>query len=159
MVADAYKGDKIKETITDFLHAASGNKPETLKVAIKKQNVSLKIGSIADLIAYIGHNGLMDFSLDEEFHRNKSVTNIPDAIMLACYSKNYFSKHIQQSGATPLLWTTGFMAPEAYTLKSAIDGWILKESPKQIRTRAANAYHHYQKCKLDAAKRLFDSGW
>jgi hypothetical protein len=32
------------------------------------------------------------------------------------------------------------MAPEAYTLKSALDGWILGESGEEIRNRAAAAY-------------------
>src|SRR5256885_7283118 len=42
---------------------------------------------------------------------------------------------------SPLLWTTNLMAPEAYTLKSALDGWILSESNGKIRERAAAAYN------------------
>ena len=38
------------------------------------------------------------------------------------------------------------MAPEAYTLKTALDGWILGESNDKIRDRAAAAYDKYQKC-------------
>jgi hypothetical protein len=51
------------------------------------------------------------------------------------------------------------MAPEAYTLTSAIDGWILNESSEEIRARAAKAYHQYQKCGLRAAENLFVTGW
>ena len=51
------------------------------------------------------------------------------------------------------------MAPEAYTLKSALDGWIAGEGQEQIRDRAAGAYDHYQKCGLKAARRLLVSGW
>ncbi len=47
------------------------------------------------------------------------------------------------------------MAPEAYTLKSAIDGWILNESNEQIRERTAQAYNKYQKCGLRGARNLF----
>jgi hypothetical protein len=50
------------------------------------------------------------------------------------------------------------MAPEAYTLESALEGWILKESDESIRLRAAKAYHKYQKCGLKAAKRLLVTG-
>jgi len=49
-------------------------------------------------------------------------------IILACASRNYFSNALRTSGAYPLLWITNLMAPEAYTLKSALDGWILGES-------------------------------
>jgi len=63
------------------------------------------------------------------------------------------------SGAYPLLWTTNLMAPEAYTLKSALDGWVDGESNEQIRNRAAAAYDRYQKCGLRAAQRLLTTDW
>ena len=63
------------------------------------------------------------------------------------------------SGAYPLVWTTGLMAPEAYTLKSALDGWIAGENGEEIRDRAAGAYDKYQKCGVRAAHRLLVSGW
>ncbi len=51
------------------------------------------------------------------------------------------------------------MAPEAYTLKSALDGWIGGENNEQIRDRATGAYDKYQKCGVRAARRLFATGW
>ncbi len=51
------------------------------------------------------------------------------------------------------------MAPEAYTLKSALDGWIAGEDAAYIRDRAASAYNKYQKCGIKAAQRLFAMGW
>ena len=50
-------------------------------------------------------------------------------------------------------------APEAYTLKAAVDGWILNEDGEKIRRRAAEAYHKYQKCGLKGALNLFATGW
>jgi hypothetical protein len=55
----------------------------------------------------------------------------------------------------PLLTTTGLMAPEAYTLKAALDDWIAHEPEAQIRLRAAKAYDEHQDRNLGAAKRLF----
>lgn len=63
------------------------------------------------------------------------------------------------SAATPLLWTTNLMAPEAYVLSAAIDGWLKKESDEQIRLRAADAYNKYQNCGVKAARTLFATGW
>jgi hypothetical protein len=51
------------------------------------------------------------------------------------------------------------MAPEAYTLKSALDGWILGESGEEIRNRSAAAYDKYQKCGLSGARKLMATGW
>jgi len=47
------------------------------------------------------------------------------------------------------------MAPEAYTLKAALNGWIANEDDEAIRHRAARAYDKYQKCGARAALRLF----
>ncbi|WMJ73620.1 hypothetical protein RCC89_10665 [Cytophagaceae bacterium ABcell3] len=51
------------------------------------------------------------------------------------------------------------MAPEAYVLKAAIDGWIGEESGNEIRERAAQAYNKYQKCGINGARRLFATGF
>jgi hypothetical protein len=110
-----------------------------------------------NLIVYVGHDGLMDFQLDGSF--NAKNTEKREAIILACASKSYFAPVLRITGAQPLLWTTGLMAPEAYTLKAALDGWIADESPEQIRQRAASAYAKYQKISTNSAARLFASGW
>jgi hypothetical protein len=94
----------------------------------------------------------MDFSLEESYRNADGQQR--DAIILACYSKDYFSPYMEQAGAKPLVWTTGLMAPEAYTLHDALEGYVLGEDCEAIRTRAAQAYTNYQKCGLRAAKRL-----
>ena len=153
LVADAYRGKEISQTTTDFLEAAAGKPGEKLKAG----EVEFHSGGSADLVAYIGHNGLMDFSLAS--HPKRRDERQRRAIILACASKRFFSTALEQSGATPLLWTTNLMAPEAYVLSAAIDGWIKKENDEQIRLRAAQAYHKYQNCGVRAARGLFATGW
>jgi hypothetical protein len=153
LVADAYRGAAIQQSIMDFLEYASGGKGEILRA----DKLALQCGGGADLIAYVGHNGLMDFALSS--YPKPQDDRRRDAIMLCCASKNYFSAPLKTAGATPLLWTTNLMAPEAYILKAAIDGWILHESAEQVRMRAAQAYNTYQKCGLKAARNLFSSSW
>ena len=153
MIADAYRGKEISQTTMDFLEAAAGKPGEKLTIG----NLQFHTGGSADLVAYIGHNGLMDFTLPS--HPKLRDDRQRRAIILACASKQYFSPALQQSGATPLLWTTNLMAPEAYVLSAAIDGWIKKESDEQIRLRAADAYHKYQNCGVKGARALFATGW
>lgn len=157
LIADAYQGSKIKQAIVDFLDAASGGEPEAVAIKIDGKNIALAARGGADMVAYAGHDGLMDFQLSALPPRKDSRHR--DAIILACISKSYFAPLLRPTGAYPLIWTTGLMAPEAYTLKSAIDGWILHESPEQIRERAAAAYDRYQKCGLKGARRLLVTGW
>jgi hypothetical protein len=157
MVADAYRGDAIRQAMLDFFDAAAGASPETIALSHASPAVSLTARGGSDLVAYVGHNGLMDFRLPLVPRKKNEIHR--DAIMLACASKQYFAEPLRTSGAYPLLWTTNLMAPEAYTLKSALDGWIDRESNEQVRERAAAAYDKYQKCGLRAARRLFATGW
>ena len=98
-----------------------------------------------------------------EFDADVSFTVKPnkkkDVIVLGCYSREYFSPYIKEAGANPILWTTHLMAPEAYTLKAAIDGWMLNETGAQIDERAAQAYHKYQNCGIKGARNLFTTGF
>jgi hypothetical protein len=155
LIADAYRGREIKQAIMDFLSAAAAATSE--KIVLPASNTTLWAGGRADLVAYIGHDGLMDFSLSS-LPDNHNVAKRP-VIILSCASKYYFADAVRATGADPLLWTTNLMCPEAYTLKSALDGWIAGESAQQIRERAAAAYNQYQKCGIHAARKLLVSGW
>ena len=157
IIADAYRGSRIKQTVIDFLKAAAGRDVETVQIGGKTAGETLSCRGGAGLICYIGHNGLMDFSLDQyPTGKNKQAKKV---IILACKSKYYFKEALQKAEAYPLLWTTGLMAPEAYTLKAALDGWIHNESDKSVRKRAADSYHKYQKCGNGAALKLLATGW
>lgn len=157
VVADAYRGKEIRTAIVDFLNAASGNRAEQESLVLDGDTLRLSLSGNADLLAYIGHDGLMDF--DVAPHPAHADSVIRDVLVIACISRNYFREALQEAGAHPLVWTTGLLAAEAYPLKAAIDGWILNESPEQIRMRAAEAYHRYQKCGLNAARNLFVTGF
>jgi hypothetical protein len=157
LVADAYRGDEIRQAILDFFDAAAGASPEAIALPSTSRPVTLTARGGSNLVAYVGHDGLMDFQLP--FLPRKKNENHRDAIILACASKQYFGEALRAAGAYPLLWTTNLMAPEAYTLKSALDGWTAGESNEQIRERSAVAYDKFQKCGLRGARRLFATGW
>lgn len=153
LIAEAYDGRAIRHATEDLLRYASGNGERRIAAG----GASLNVGGGADLLAYVGHNGLMDFTLDSSFPGRPG--NRREAIILACLSQRWFAPHLKPTGAEPLVWTTGLMAPEAYTLKAALDGWVLHERPESIRERAAMAYHQYQRCGINGARRLFVTGW
>jgi hypothetical protein len=157
LIADAYRGIEIKQAVGDFLDSAAGDGPDTVELRGAAATSKLPIRGGSSLVAYVGHDGLMDFHLDRLPKQKNDLHR--DAIVLACASKQFFAEPVRASGAYPLLWTTGLMAPEAYTLKSALDGWIAGESRDQIRDRAASAYDKYQKCGFHAAHRLLTTGW
>lgn len=153
LVAEAYDGRNIREATVDLLRYASGGGLRTVVAG----STPIQAGGAAQLLVYVGHDGLMDFALEERFPG--PAGNPREAIILACISKRFFAEHLRATGAQPLLWTTGLMAPEAYTLKAALEGWVRGEDRYAIRERAATAYDRYQQCGLNGARRLLVTGW
>lgn len=156
LVADAYRGARIKNCTVNFLQNASGNFSDTVSVIVQQKPMLLLVGK-AQLVSYVGHDGLMDFSIYDPPKQKDGAAK--DVMILACASRLYFKDAIRTAGANPVLWTTNLMGPEAYTLKAAIDGWLLHESGEQIRQRAAEAYNKYTKCGMKGALNLFASGF
>jgi hypothetical protein len=157
LVADGYRGREIRQAIYDFYRAAAGQEPEIGEIQPKGGEKKVRLPAKSILVVYVGHDGLMDFALERTFQGVGAEKR--EAMVLACASKNYFAAGLRPTGAQPLLWTTGLMAPEAYTLKAALDGWIAGETAEKIRERAAGAYAKYQRIGVTAGERLFASGW
>jgi hypothetical protein len=153
LVADAYDGQFIEQCTKDFLMSNSGQLKETIKI----NNTTIGIYGNSKLNAYIGHDGLMDFQLSDKFDAIDNQKR--NCIILACVSKKYFAPHLQATKSNPLVWTTGLMCPEAYTVHDAILGFINNESNENIRNRAAMAYSKYQKCSLKSAQNLLVTGY
>ncbi len=152
LIADAYDGAFIEEAINTALAFAAGHQASEIRIA----DLRLSIGGGADLIAYCGHDGLMEFA---PAPIQAPVAKAKPLIVLACISKRYFAAAVRSTTAEPLLWTTGLMAPEAYTLDAALQAWATTGKASTVREHAAAAYAKWQKCSLGAARKLLVSGW
>jgi hypothetical protein len=136
-----------------LLRAAAGFNAARASFDDNGAEKSIPIAGSADLVVYVGHDAFMDFQIPPI--QGISGARRRPAIVLGCDSKDYFSTYLAAANADPILWTTGLMAPEAYTLKAALDGWMNNEGDQQIRMRAAVAYDQYQHCGITAAQKLF----
>lgn len=153
LLAEAYNGKFIDTTIGDFLQAAAGN---LARQVFFPDNSTLHFAGKANLVAYIGHNGLMDFDMPVPAKAENTLKR--ELIILACYSKPYFTPHVKATGAKPLLWSTHLMAPEAYILHDGLREWVAKKPDAVIREAAAMAYSKYQRCSKKAAMNLLVTG-
>lgn len=154
LVADAWDGRDMRGAVVRVLNYSAGAGGETLIVGGGASAVTLPIGGTAHLIAFIGHNGLMDFAAP--------VTPLPSLnamprsiIVLACASRSYFTPLLKQADAHPLLLTNGLMAPEAYTLDAALVTWFTGGTASAVRLASAKAYDQFQHCGIKGAKWLF----
>jgi hypothetical protein len=143
--------------VSDFVSSAAGLHTETLAATLEGKKLAVSIAGGADLLVYVGHDAFMDVQIPSVL--GKTGAHKRQFIVLACDSKTFFAPYMRNTQGQPLLWTTGLMAPGAYTLKAALDGWLLSESDDAIRQRAAVAYDKYQNCGLGAAQHLFATGW
>ncbi len=164
LIADAYRGKNINDAIKDLLKSSAGT--YDLKVTIKDKLI-IHGGSTSDLLVYVGHDAFMDFwkpsvlykKLFKTFPAGSKEGEPRNVFVLSCYSKDYFKTPLKKANGYPLLWTKSKLAPEAYILEGALEGWMKNESGQKIADRAAKAYSAYQKCSLKAAKTIFTSGW
>jgi len=157
VLAEAYDGSKMSLALRRFLEAAAGRLVRTVAVGRGRGQVILRAGGAADLVCFVGHNGMMD---DPPAHlpTDGPGPNPGGAVVLACKSAPYFAEPLRRAGCPPLITTSGLMAPEAYTLDAVLHAWGAGEPAATIHLRAAEAYAKYQKCRLAAAKNLFVCG-
>jgi hypothetical protein len=136
LTARAYRGAAIRHCLEDFEAAV--------------QNGSY------DLVVFIGHNGLMDFTLPVLKGRTAGKqAPVADAIVLCCKSDPYFKPRLVAAGGRPVLLTTQLMYPGAFILDSAAETWLASRDPVKIRDSAARAYAKNQKLSQKSALGVF----
>jgi hypothetical protein len=135
------------------LKAASGGTGGAIKVVNEGREVTLAEPGRADFLAFIGHNGLMDFQLP--FPNNKRQGKPVPATVLCCMSDSYFTAGLRQAGAEPVLMTKQLMYPGAFLLHAALEGWLRGEKSPQLLDRAARAYAANQGISAKAARGIF----
>jgi hypothetical protein len=132
LTAEAYRGSKIKDCLGDFESAAASGK--------------------YDLVAFIGHNGLMDFELPAPAATPGNRTRV---VVLCCLSEKYFGDHLRALGCEPILMTRQLMYPGSFLLHAAIEKYLAGADAMAIRAAAAGAYARNQKISTKAALGVF----
>lgn len=135
LVAHAYRGDRMETCLSDFL--------------IKSRD-----SGKGTLVAFIGHNGLMDLSpaLPEPAGENDDPS---ESIVLACLTQSYFTKPLARMNSTPLLLTKSLMYPGSFILHDALEIWLKDGSRKDLREAAVKAYAKNQKISTKGAGTIF----
>ena len=154
VVAEAWDGRRIGRAIERFFELAAGRQKEAVSIRTGSGEQILRAGGSATVIAFVGHNGLMDFPLSTTPEAIPS-SPVRGSVVLACASKPYFLEALRSGGSHPLLLTNGLMAPEAYTLDAVLTSLVQGADSGEIHESAAQAYNAYQKCGLRGARGLF----
>jgi hypothetical protein len=132
LIAEAWRGSKLKECYE----------------ACEKAMLS----GDNDLVAFIGHNVLMDVAIEAPAQKAKGKT---DAIVLCCVSDRYFRQRLENASVRPALLTTQLMYPGSFILHDALEPWLQGKARDSLRDAAGLAYARNQKIKPAAAKGVF----
>jgi hypothetical protein len=151
LVADAWRGREIRGCLQSFVNAAAGQGGEVVSL----EGASLRLGGDATLLAFIGHNGLMDFKVEWPAAVSAAPAKPKPVITLCCISQRYFAESLRQVGARPLLTTTQLMYPGAFILHDTAESWLGGQNATEIRAAAGRAYAQNQKISVKAATGVF----
>lgn len=152
LVADAYRGDRMRHCVYDFLGAAAG----AIKVEVAMEDEQLGLYGNADLLLFNGHNGILDFVPGTIYNKDQRIR---DVAVIGCVSYPYFEPYLLRARGYPFLTASNLMAPEAYVAAAAIDAWVDQQPDSEVRAAAGRAYHKYQQCGIRGATNLFYAGW
>ncbi len=152
LIADGYRGDKMKECIEDYLNSLAGIYKEKIKVSSK----TVMLNGNCDFLIFNGHNGLMDAYSEITKTVDKKER---DAAVIACISKDYFLDYFMCSRSYPLVTTTSLLPPEAYVAEGVINSWANMKTDEEIRRSAGDAMARVHKKSQKAMRRMFATGW
>lgn len=103
-------------------------------------------GSPAQLVAWVGHNRLMDL---DEYVWPKPGAKIQGAIAIACHTAAYMEDKVPAPTRVPLLMTRDFLFANAAPLEATVLSFAAGGSYAQIRLAAATAYAGVQERKVN----------
>lgn len=152
VVADAYRGDRMEETVNDFLASIANKKQEEVKLKSKEV---VKIAGASDLLVFNGHNGMMD-NIRVRNWKNKTEKKT-DVVINACSSFNYFEDELAKAKGFPLIRTNSFLYPGAYVIERIIVDWVNDVAEQQIALNAGSVYCKKHDC--GKGTKVFKTGW
>ena len=133
IVVRAWRGKAIDRALAAYADDISGKGARTVKLA----SGELAAGGAAQLVAFVGHNRLMDL---ESFEWPAPGARAKGAIAIACDTAPYMKKQVSAPTRVPLLMTSDLLFANAAPLEAAVLAFASGAGYAQIRRDAATAY-------------------
>lgn len=149
MIVDAYRGDRMEACLVDYFASLAGTKTPDAEVE--------GTYGMADLVAFNGHNGLMDVHVSAPKNFDERTK---DAVVIACVSGSYFRPELERCGGYPLVLTKSLLYPGAPVMDEVIYRWATLQSNEMIRQGAGDGYYAMKpKSGVNGARNMFVTGW
>jgi hypothetical protein len=146
----ARRGTAIDRALATYAQDISGGATRTVKL---DGGATLDGGSAAQLVAWVGHNRLMDLS---SFDWPKPATTKQGTIAIACHTAAYMEESVSAEARVPLLMTRDFLFANAAPLEAAVLAFASGGGYAAIRNDAATAYAGVQKRPVADRRRVHE---
>lgn len=134
LVVRAWRGTAIDRALAAYAADLSGGAARTLTLADK---TTLAAGGAAQIVAWVGHNRLMDV---EPYAWPAPGTSTKGAIAIACHTAAYMEQAVPSPTRVPLLMTRDFLFANAAPLEATVLAFAAGGGYSTIRVAAATAY-------------------
>ncbi|NVB78271.1 MAG: hypothetical protein HOV81_07750 [Kofleriaceae bacterium] len=145
LVIHGWRGSAIDRALAAYAADVSGKGTREIEVGESK----LAAGGAARIVAFVGHNRLMDL---DEYAWPTAGSDEKGTIAIACHTSSYMKRDVAGKTRVPLLMTNDFLFSNAAPLEAAVLTFARGGGYAQIRLDAATAYAGVQKREV---KRVF----
>jgi hypothetical protein len=134
IVVHGWRGKAIDRALAAYADDVSGKGTRALVLA---DNSKLAAGGSAQLVAFVGHNRLMDL---DKFEWPDPGAAVKGTIAIACDTAPYMKREVPAATRVPLLMTSDLLFANAAPLEAAVLAFATGGGYAQIRTDATTAY-------------------
>jgi hypothetical protein len=139
VVVRGWRGTAIDRALAAYAADLSGTATRTIEL---DDGTELAAGGAAQIVAYSGHNRLMDV---EAYAWPAPPKAAKGTIAVACKTAQYMADRVPGATRVPLLFTRDFLFANAAPVEAAILAFVGGGDYAAIRERAAGAYATVQK--------------
>jgi hypothetical protein len=158
LVGFAWRGTAIDHALSGYFSDLYRNQPRKLRVSDEGRGVELELaaGGAARIVAWVGHNRLMDVAADwKELARTQQPGYRKGTMAIACYSADYLRPGVPAPTRVPLLMTSSFVMASSAALEQGVMAFLSGGDFASIRAGGTAGYARGQKRPVEKVRRGF----
>lgn len=158
VVGFAWRGSAIDHALADYLGDLYTDRARFLAIRdpASGRGTSIAAGGGARLVAWVGHNRLMDRAPDWRGLARAEKTDVrKGALAIACYSASYLRAPLAAPTRVPLLMTASLVMASSAALETAVRAFLEGGDLAAIREAGAAGYAEGQGRPLARLRRAF----
>lgn len=136
VVVQGWRGSAIDRALAAYAAAMSADAPRPIALA---DGTTLAAGGAAQLVAWVGHNRLMDVDA-YAWPAPPPSTSTKGTIAIACHTAAYMEANVPAATRVPLLLTRDFLFANAAPLEATVLAFARGAGYARMRADAAAAY-------------------